>query len=121
MSTSKSTAMLMTARIKWATARCFAGTPTRAFSSKSLSGRDCQQCRFKRSGLIGVNFSSSAPRLPRDPMRRVGEFIREFHAEVNGQRRDAELTTGLKRRELDEVQRKLDGLIEAMGRLLPGA
>jgi len=54
-------------------------------------------------------------------MRRVGEFIREFHAEVNGQRRGAELTTGLKRRELDEVQRKLDGLIEAMGRLLPGA
>jgi len=47
-------------------------------------------------------------------MRRVGEFIREFHAEVNGQRRGAELTTGLKRRELDEVQRKLDGLIEAM-------
>jgi hypothetical protein len=33
---------------------------------------------------------------------------------VNRQRRDAELTTSLKRRELDEVQRKLDGLIEAI-------
>jgi site-specific DNA recombinase len=44
----------------------------------------------------------------------VAEFIREFHAEVNRQRRVAELTASLKRRELDEVQRKLDGLIEAI-------
>jgi hypothetical protein len=35
----------------------------------------------------------------------VAEFIREFHAEVNRQRRDAALSLGLKRRELDEVRR----------------
>ena len=44
----------------------------------------------------------------------VAEFIREFHAEVNRQRRGAELTASLKRRELDEVQHKLDGLIDAI-------
>ncbi len=44
----------------------------------------------------------------------VAEFIREFHAEVNRRHRDAELSLGLKRRELDDVRRKLDGLIEAI-------
>ena len=44
----------------------------------------------------------------------VAEFIREFHAEINRQRRDAELTINFKRRELDETRRKLDGLIEAI-------
>jgi hypothetical protein len=44
----------------------------------------------------------------------VAEFIREFHAELNRQRRDAELTIKFKRRELEETCRKLDGLIEAI-------
>jgi DNA invertase Pin-like site-specific DNA recombinase len=44
----------------------------------------------------------------------VAEFIREFHAELNRQRRDAELTINFKRRELDETCRKLNGLIEAI-------
>jgi hypothetical protein len=44
----------------------------------------------------------------------VAEFIKEFHAEVNRQRRDAELSVILKRRELDDVRRRLDGLIEAI-------
>jgi site-specific DNA recombinase len=44
----------------------------------------------------------------------VAEFIREFHAELNRQRRDAELTINFKRRELEETSRKLDGLIEAL-------
>ena len=44
----------------------------------------------------------------------VAEFIREFHAEVNRQHRDAELSLALKNRELDDVRRKLDGLIEAI-------
>jgi site-specific DNA recombinase len=44
----------------------------------------------------------------------VAEFIREFHAEINRQRREAELAINLKRRELDETCRKLDGLIEAI-------
>ena len=44
----------------------------------------------------------------------VAEFIKEFYAEINRQRRDAELLLGSKRRELEEVRRKLDGLIEAI-------
>jgi site-specific DNA recombinase len=44
----------------------------------------------------------------------VQEFIRAFHAEVNRQRRDAEITAGVKRKELDEVQRRLSGLIDAI-------
>ena len=44
----------------------------------------------------------------------VAEFIREFHAEINRQRREAELSLGLKRRQLEEARRKLDGLIEAI-------
>ena len=44
----------------------------------------------------------------------VAEFVREFHAEINRQRHDAELSLGSKRRELEEIGRKLDGLIEAI-------
>jgi DNA invertase Pin-like site-specific DNA recombinase len=44
----------------------------------------------------------------------VAEFIKEFHAEVNRQRRDSDRNLSSKRRELDDVRRKLDGLIEAI-------
>jgi site-specific DNA recombinase len=44
----------------------------------------------------------------------VAEFVKEFYAEINRQRRDAELLLGSKRRELGEIGRKLDGLIEAI-------
>jgi site-specific DNA recombinase len=44
----------------------------------------------------------------------VKEFIDAFHAEVNRQRRDAEIASAIKRKELDEVQRRLDGLIDAI-------
>jgi site-specific DNA recombinase len=44
----------------------------------------------------------------------VAEFIREFHAEMNRQRLETELTLGLRRRELADTRRKLDGLIEAI-------
>ena len=44
----------------------------------------------------------------------VQEFVDAFHAEVNRQRRDAEIAAGVKRKEFDEVQRRLDGLIDAI-------
>ena len=44
----------------------------------------------------------------------VAEFVKEFHAEINRQRRDAELSLILRRRELEETCRRLDGLIEAI-------
>jgi len=44
----------------------------------------------------------------------VKEFITEFHREVNRQRRDQEIDHGLRRREPDEVSRKVGGLINAI-------
>ena len=44
----------------------------------------------------------------------VKEFIKEFHAEVNRQHHDIELVVGRRRKELEDVTRKLDGVIEAI-------
>ena len=44
----------------------------------------------------------------------VEEFIREFHKEINRQRQGREGQTELMRRELAQVSRKLDGLIDAI-------
>jgi hypothetical protein len=44
----------------------------------------------------------------------VAEFVKEFHAEINRQRRDAELLLGGKHRELEKTRQMLDGLIEAI-------
>ena len=44
----------------------------------------------------------------------IKEFIAEFHREVNRFSRDREVNLGLQRRELEEVNRKLAGLIEAI-------
>ena len=44
----------------------------------------------------------------------VKEFIAEFHREVNRLSRNREVDLGLQRRELDDVNRKLRGLIEAI-------
>ena len=44
----------------------------------------------------------------------VKEFIDAFHAEVNRQQRDAEIEAGVKQKELDQVQRRLDSLIDAI-------
>jgi site-specific DNA recombinase len=44
----------------------------------------------------------------------VAEFVREFRAEINRCRHEVELGVSLKRREIDEVSRKLNGLIDAI-------
>jgi site-specific DNA recombinase len=44
----------------------------------------------------------------------VEEFVRAYHAELNRQRSHTELQSADKRRELESVSRKLDGLIDAM-------
>jgi site-specific DNA recombinase len=49
----------------------------------------------------------------------VEEFAREFHAEVNRQRHDVELSAELKWRELTDVSRKLEQLIDAITERLP--
>ena len=57
--------------------------------------------------LDGLKDRLMAPEL-------VEEFIAEFHREVNRLNRDREIDQGLQRRELDDVSRKLRGLIEAI-------
>jgi site-specific DNA recombinase len=44
----------------------------------------------------------------------VKAFVAEFHREINRQRYETDLRTTLRRRALEEVTRKLDGLIEAI-------
>jgi site-specific DNA recombinase len=44
----------------------------------------------------------------------VAEFIRAFHVETNRQQNDFQATIALQQRELFEITRKLDGLIEAI-------
>jgi site-specific DNA recombinase len=50
----------------------------------------------------------------------VEEFISAFNLELNRQRLDAEVTVGLKRKELEEVNRRLNGLIGAIADGLRG-
>ena len=67
---------------------------------------------IRRAVLEGLIFDALKHNLMHPDL--VAEFIREFHAEMNRQGRDAELAINLKRRELQETCRKLDGLIEAI-------
>jgi site-specific DNA recombinase len=63
--------------------------------------------------LDGLKDRLMAPEL-------VKEFIAEFHREVNRLSRDREVDLGLQRRELDDVNRKLRGLIDAIAEGLRG-
>ena len=67
---------------------------------------------IRRTVLEGLIFNALKHNLMHADL--VAEFIREFHAKINRQRREAELSLGLKRRQLEEARRKLDGLIEAI-------
>jgi len=44
----------------------------------------------------------------------IQEFISAFHTELNRQQHDTEILAGLKRKELEEVGRRLDGVINAI-------
>src|SRR5262249_29996265 len=87
-------------------------------------GKDYLACRNARKGICtnrrgfrraifeslildGLKSRLMAP-------ERVKEFIAEFHREINRQRRDREIEHGLRRRELEDVSRKIDGLINAI-------
>ena len=65
-------------------------------------------------------YAEALDRISRDQEERlmapelVEEFIRAFHKEINVQRREDDALRDAKRRELAEVRRKLDGLIEAI-------
>jgi hypothetical protein len=44
----------------------------------------------------------------------VQEFTIAFHTELNRRQHDAEILAGLKRKELEEIQPRMDGLIDAI-------
>jgi DNA invertase Pin-like site-specific DNA recombinase len=102
------------------------GAPLAAAGKDYLScsaARRRGTCRNKRGirrpvleGLIldGLKDRLMAPEL-------VKEFIAEFHREVNRQSRNREADHGLQQRELDDVNRKLRGMIEAIAEGLRGA
>ena len=82
----------------------------------------CLPSAARRQGSCSNRRSIARPRLEGlilDALRHnlmrpelVEEFIRAFHEEVNRQRHTAELQVEARRRELVEITRKLDGLIE---------
>jgi hypothetical protein len=50
----------------------------------------------------------------------VEEFIRAFHQQINLQRREGDVLRDAKRRELADVERKLNGLVDAIADGLRG-
>ncbi len=90
----------------------------------SQVGKDYLACRNGRQGMCTNKRSFRRPLLEAlilDGLKSrlmapelVKEFIAEFHREVNRQRRDQEIEQGLRRREFDEVSRKVDGLVNAI-------
>ena len=75
-------------------------------------GTCCNRSGIRRSTLEGLILDALKHNLMHPDL--VAEFIKEFHAEINRQRQSHELTTNLKRREFDDVRRKLNGLVDAI-------
>jgi site-specific DNA recombinase len=81
-------------------------------SAARFRGTCTQRKGVRRAVLEGLILDALKHNLMHPDL--VAEFIKEFHAEINRQRHEAELSLGLKRRELDDTRRKLNGLIEAI-------
>jgi site-specific DNA recombinase len=91
----------------------------------SAAGRHYVACGVARRQGICENRKGISRRvldeLITDALRRhllqpayVAELIRAFHVETNRQQNDVQVTIALKQRELVEITRKLNGLIEAI-------
>jgi site-specific DNA recombinase len=89
-----------------------AGQDYLACSAARRKGTCSNKKSVRRPVLEGIILDTLKDNLMAPDL--VKEFIREFHAEVNRRRHDVELGAGLKRKELDDVTRKLDGLISAI-------
>jgi site-specific DNA recombinase len=73
----------------------------------------CDNRRSVRRGVVeGLILDALKHQLMAPDL--VAEFIDEFHREVNRQRQDVELERATARSELATVNRKLDGLVEAI-------
>jgi site-specific DNA recombinase len=67
---------------------------------------------IRRGVLEGMILGALEDKLMQPDL--VAEFMREYHTEVNRQRHQAELSLVQKRRDHDDVTRKLAGVIEAI-------
>jgi len=95
-----------------------AGKDYRSCSASRRLGTCKNRKGIRRSVLEGLILDALKHNLMHPDF--VAEFIREFHAEINRLRHGAELSVGLRRRELEEIRRKLDGLIDAIAEGLRG-
>ena len=83
-----------------------------ACSAARSSGTCSNRQSIRRSALEGLITDGLHQRLMAPDL--VQEFIRGFHKELNLQRRQEDALRDAKRRELDDVKQKLDGLIDAI-------
>jgi site-specific DNA recombinase len=91
-----------------------------ACSAARGSGTCSNRQSVRRGALEGLIIDGLRQRLMAPEL--VEEFIRAFQNEINLQRRENDALHGAKRRELADVMRKLDGLIDAIaeGLRVPG-
>ena len=83
-----------------------------ACSSARGSGTCTNRQSIRRSSLEGMILEGLKQRLMEPKL--VEEFVRAFQREVNSQRREQDLLVDATKRELAEVTRKLNGLIDAI-------
>jgi site-specific DNA recombinase len=83
-----------------------------ACSSARGSGTCTNRQSIRRSALEGMILEGLKQRLMEPKL--VEEFVRAFQREVNSQRREQDLLVDATKRELAEVTRKLNGLIDAI-------
>jgi hypothetical protein len=83
-----------------------------ACSSARGSGTCSNRQSIRRSALEGMILEGLKQRLMEPKL--VEEFVRAFQREVNSQRREQDLLVDATKRELAEVKRKLNGLIDAI-------
>ncbi len=96
-----------------------AGQDYLACSAARRKGTCTNKRSIRRPRLEGLILDTLKDNLMAPEL--VQEFVREFHAEVNRRSRDVELVAGQKRKELADISRKLDGLIEAIAEGLRAA
>ena len=83
-----------------------------ACSAARGSGTCSNRQSIRRAALEGLIIDGLRQRLMAPEL--VEEFIRAFHKEINLQRREDDALRGVKTRELVDVKRKLDGIIDAI-------
>jgi DNA invertase Pin-like site-specific DNA recombinase len=89
-----------------------------ACSAARGSGTCSNRQSIRRAALEGLILDGLRQRLMAPEL--VEEFIRAFHQQINLQRREGDVLRDAKRRELADVERKLNGLVDAIADGLRG-